>query len=404
MKTTIKHTILLASVLMLAACNKESSVATCERDITYTVTSVGTQHAASVVDKTTTVHLETEAEWQELLDRFCDWAEDGNEVTFYNGTQAASLRSIADKLSASQKSQAASLRTNTKDATTFSTTDREAMKRWMAQMEDEGLTVTVTFDSNTGTWNGTAYATAPSPTPDPLPTLGCDVLTYVCDASPMWRIILSVDTANQLMFFTGMMYDSINTFVGYNLMVPNGFCRYNYFDPQDSGYYNYYNDRVFIFIQNLDQPSQANHYCLIGNFDFSSNGFTLEFEDYAPQDLNTVISFPFVRTDEFGLMMHRCERCDVLIHMGYGEGQSYIFPRFDGDFPFEHGKFTITAVDTTASDGYGYFHEVFRLRYSITGSEPIFGTYYTDGISEDWYPLNYTTSAMWPAYFHFKKY
>ena len=389
---------------MLAACNKESSVATCERDITYTVTSVGTQHAASVVDKTTTVHLETEAEWQELLDRFCDWAEDGNEVTFYNGTQAASLRSIADKLSASQKSQAASLRTNTKDATTFSTTDREAMKRWMAQMEDEGLTVTVTFDSNTGTWNGTAYATAPSPTPDPLPTLGCDVLTYVCDASPMWRIILSVDTANQLMFFTGMMYDSINTFVGYNLMVPNGFCRYNYFDPQDSGYYNYYNDRVFIFIQNLDQPSQANHYCLIGNFDFSSNGFTLEFEDYAPQDLNTVISFPFVRTDEFGLMMHRCERCDVLIHMGYGEGQSYIFPRFDGDFPFEHGKFTITAVDTTASDGYGYFHEVFRLRYSITGSEPIFGTYYTDGISEDWYPLNYTTSAMWPAYFHFKKY
>lgn len=68
MKTTIKHTILLASVLMLAACNKESSVATRERDITYTVTSVGMQHAASVVDKTVTVHLATEAEWQALLD------------------------------------------------------------------------------------------------------------------------------------------------------------------------------------------------------------------------------------------------------------------------------------------------------------------------------------------------
>jgi hypothetical protein len=378
---------LVATALLSVGCTKCYWPEDTVRDITYTIAP-----ATSAIDNatTTTIHLETEAEWQALLDRFCGYAEDGSEVTFYNASRV-------------QNSQF-KIHNSAKDATTFSTTDREEMKRWMAQMEDEGMTVTVSYDPNTGTWNGTAYATAPSPTPDPLPTLGCDVLTYVCDASPMWRIILSVDTANQLMFFTGMMYDSINTFVGYNLMVPDGFCRYNYFDPQDSGYYNYYNDRVFIFIQNLDQPSQANHYCLIGNFDFSSNSFTLEFEDYAPQDLNTVISFPFVRTDEFGLMMHRCERCDVLIHMGYGEGQSYIFPRFDGDFPFEHGKFTITAVDATASDGYGYFHEVFRLRYSITGSEPIFGTYYTDGISEDWYPLNYTTSAMWPAYFHFKKY
>ena len=386
MKQIARLATMLAAVMLLGACNKENSVVSHVRDIVYIVTDGPLASSRqNTNNKTTTVHLETDAEWQALLDRFCDWAEEGSTVTFHHANNEA-------------KGHA------TKDATTYSTTDREEMKRWMAQMEDQGMTVTVTYDPATGTWNGTAYATAPSPTPDPLPTLGCDVLTYVCDASPMWRIILSVDTANQLMFFTGMMYDSINTFVGYNLMVPDGFCRYNYFDPQDSGYYNYYNDRVFIFIQNLDQPSQANHYCLIGNFDFSSNGFTLEFEDYAPQDLNTVISFPFVRTDEFGLMMHRCERCDVLIHMGYGEGQSYIFPRFDGDFPFEHGKFTITAVDTTASDGYGYFNEVFRLRYSITGSEPIFGTYYTDGISEDWYPLNYTTSAMWPAYFHFKKY
>ena len=388
MKQIARIATLMTAVLLTVSCTKcwwpEDTV----RDITYYLSENSEYSDNSGYSEPTTVHLTTDAEFDALLDRFCDYAQEGRTVTFYNSVPSGSTARKA----------------LTKEATTFSTTSREEMKRWMARMEDEGMTVTVTYDPTTGTWNGTAYATAPSPTPDPLPTLGCDVLTYVCDASPMWRIILSVDTANQLMFFTGMMYDSINTFVGYNLMVPDGFCRYNYFDPQDSGYYNYYNDRVFIFIQNLDQPSQANHYCLIGNFDFSSNGFTLEFEDYAPQDLNTVISFPFVRTDEFGLMMHRCERCDVLIHMGYGEGQSYIFPRFDGDFPFEHGKFTITAVDTTASDGYGYFHEVFRLRYSITGSEPIFGTYYTDGISEDWYPLNYTTSAMWPAYFHFKKY
>jgi thiamine biosynthesis lipoprotein ApbE len=142
MKTTIKLIALLANVLMLAACNKESSVATRERDITYTVTTVGTQRAASAVDKTTTVHLETEAEWQALLDRFCDYAEDGSEVTFYNANHKAA-------------------KSPTKDATTFNTTDREAMKRWMAEMEDAGKTVTVTYNSNTGTWNGTAYTTAP---------------------------------------------------------------------------------------------------------------------------------------------------------------------------------------------------------------------------------------------------
>ena len=364
---------ILAAVMMLAACYKCPPES--DHVVIYSIDE-GVEHR---------VILTYEAEWQSLLDRFCNWAEEGSVVTFYNANRSA-------------KGHAA------KDASTFSTTDREAMKRWMAQMEDQGMTVTVTYDPATGTWNGTAYATASQPTPDPLPTMAYDVVTYVCDASPMWRVILSVDTANQLMFFTNMMYDSINTFIGYNLMVPDGFCRYNYFDPQDSGYYNYYNDRVFIYIQNLDQPNQANHYCLIGNFDFSSNGFTLEFEDYAPQDLGTVISFTFVRTDEFMPMVHRCERCDVMIHMGYGEGQSYIFPRFAGDFPFEHGKFTLTTVDTMASDGYGYFGEVFRLRYDITGSEPVFGTLFVDCPCADWYPLNYTTSAMWPAYFHFDLY
>jgi hypothetical protein len=167
MKHSVKLFALLAAVLCcLTACEKNQESSDKQRDITYTVspgTQASRQHAAETAAHPVTVHLETEAEWQALLDRFCDWAEEGNKVTFYNGTQAASLRSIADKLSASQKSRAGSPRTNTKDATTFSTTDRGAMKRWMAQMEDEGMTVTVTFDSNTGTWNGTAYATAPQP-------------------------------------------------------------------------------------------------------------------------------------------------------------------------------------------------------------------------------------------------
>ena len=40
------------------------------------------------------------------------------------------------------------------------------MKRWMAQMEDEGKTVTVSYDPSSGTYHGEAYATAPHPQTD----------------------------------------------------------------------------------------------------------------------------------------------------------------------------------------------------------------------------------------------
>lgn len=142
MKHTLKIFTLIAALLTMAACEKDNEKpVNHERDITYTIAP-----AASAIDNatTTTIHLETEAEWQELLDRFCDYAEEGSEVTFYNANHKVT-------------------KSATKDATTFSTSDREAMKRWMAQMEDEGLTVTVTYDPATGTWNGTAYATAPQP-------------------------------------------------------------------------------------------------------------------------------------------------------------------------------------------------------------------------------------------------
>lgn len=142
MKHTLKIFTLFAAVLTMVACEKDNEKpVNHERDITYTIAP-----AASAIDNatTTTIHLETEAEWQELLDRFCDYAEEGSEVTFYNANHKVT-------------------KSATKDATTFSTSDREAMKRWMAQMEDEGLTVTVTYDPATGTWNGTAYANAPQP-------------------------------------------------------------------------------------------------------------------------------------------------------------------------------------------------------------------------------------------------
>ena len=116
--------------MMLAACIHDPVEVPHEREIVYTVD-----------NHTARVHLTTEQEFDALLDRFCDYVEDGKKVSFYN-----------------------SLLTGTSHATdgvTFSTSDREEMKAWMKAMEDDGKTVTVTYDSTTGTYNGMAYATAP---------------------------------------------------------------------------------------------------------------------------------------------------------------------------------------------------------------------------------------------------
>ncbi|MBP5546866.1 MAG: hypothetical protein J6X59_06290 [Bacteroidales bacterium] len=164
MKHTAKFFTLLAAILTFAACDKDKDDLRHERDIVYTV-----------AEQTTSVHLTTEAEWQQLLDRFCDYAEGGSSVTFRNAQSAN--------------------KSATKDATTFSTTDREAMKRWMAQMEDEGMTVTVTYDSQTGTWNGTAYANATSTNPDCITY----ATPYPGDAV---GVIMTFDTANHVVYIT----------------------------------------------------------------------------------------------------------------------------------------------------------------------------------------------------------
>ena len=165
MKHLLKFTFVVAAVLMLASCYK------CPPE--------GDHVVAYIVDKglEQRVYLVDNNEWQALLDRFCDYAEDGSEVTFYNASRV-------------QNSQF-KIHNSVKDATTFSTTDREAMKRWMAQMEDEGKTITVSFDPATGTYSGTAYATAPQP------QMGNGVATFVGpDYGNGLDVIVTIDSSN----------------------------------------------------------------------------------------------------------------------------------------------------------------------------------------------------------------
>ena len=129
---TIKLFALLAAVLTFAACEPEPPQMQHVRNIVYTVD-----------EQTTTVQLFTEEEFDALLDRFCDYAESGSSVSFYNANRATKGAS--------------------KESVTYSTSSREQMKAWMRQMEDAGKTVTVTYDSNSGTYNGTAYVSASQP-------------------------------------------------------------------------------------------------------------------------------------------------------------------------------------------------------------------------------------------------
>ncbi len=118
----------------MTSCEKENSESNNQtREIFYTVS----EHSALSVFDGTTVRLTTEAEFDALLDRFCDYTQSGEQVMFV-GTRPSQMKGNASDT-----------------PTTISTSDREELKAWMKEMEKAGKTVRVTYDN--GTWNGTAY-------------------------------------------------------------------------------------------------------------------------------------------------------------------------------------------------------------------------------------------------------
>lgn len=134
---------LIAALVSLAACTKpetpETPAATLERMIVYAVDNDESRQS-----------LKSEAEWETMVDRFCDYAQEGHAVTFYNMTSHP-------------VSQQTLKRGGHKEVTTISTTSRDKIKDWMKEMEREGKTVNVVYDKNTGTWRGTAYISVARP-------------------------------------------------------------------------------------------------------------------------------------------------------------------------------------------------------------------------------------------------
>lgn len=146
MKKICRFTVMLVlSALCLMACSKQENLANegnegnegvnnKERVIVYTVGQSESQRA-----------LATEAEWDALLDQLCDQAQMGTEVTFYN--MSPTTCHIGKNSN------------GTKSPISFSTTSRDEIKAWMKEMEEQGRTVRVSYDSATGTWSGVAYTT-----------------------------------------------------------------------------------------------------------------------------------------------------------------------------------------------------------------------------------------------------
>ena len=147
MNSIIKLTTLLSAMaLTFVACEKTDNPAggntivtpaAKERTIIYAVSNSENRQV-----------LKTEAEWDAMLERFCDQAASGSEVVFYNMDQTTYLHGSTKGLS--------------KENRTINTTSREEMKAWMKEMEKEGRTVRVSYDEGSGTWHGEAYATAPA--------------------------------------------------------------------------------------------------------------------------------------------------------------------------------------------------------------------------------------------------
>ncbi|MBP5516710.1 MAG: hypothetical protein J6X86_07165 [Bacteroidales bacterium] len=139
MKKILTSLMGLMFMASLVGCDNDepSNDVTLERDIYYSIN----EGSAASGFSSTTAHINTESEFDALLDRFCNYAQGGAQVMFCSSRTSSKASS-----------------TSTGTGTSINTTNREELKAWMKEMEKAGKTVHVTYDNDSGTWYGRAYA------------------------------------------------------------------------------------------------------------------------------------------------------------------------------------------------------------------------------------------------------
>ena len=135
---------IVAVMLCATACNKIDHTDPIDIEQTCMIVYTVDNHESRTMVK-------SKSDWETLLNQFCDYAQDGKSVTFYNLSSQPSDMHSGKSLMGSKEGTT---------PTTITTSNREEIKAWMRKMEQAGKTVNVTYDRNTGVWSGTAYANA----------------------------------------------------------------------------------------------------------------------------------------------------------------------------------------------------------------------------------------------------
>jgi hypothetical protein len=222
----------LAVVFCFASCEKtpvnvnhDPEEVSHERDIFYSVSEIPGMPSFSG----TTAHLSTEAEWDALLDQFCEMARSGEQVTFCNTRPSVGTKGIKD---------------NSTTPNTIITQNRDELKAWMKEMEKAGRTINVTFDDGTGTWHGTA-CTCLNPQAGQAEEMTC-IGTLVLTGIPVvdepiqgtvWAIRTS-DNSVYILTIQGMMLwneseEPMTLLDGYEVTVSGLSCTYTDIDGND---------------------------------------------------------------------------------------------------------------------------------------------------------------------------
>lgn len=140
----------------------------------------GEQTIAYTVDQDISeITLQSDAEWDGLIGKLLDYAEDGRAVSFYNTGRKVTLQGAAAKAKGTGQG---------KSDQTITTTSREKIKAWCREKEAEGKTVTIVYNKTTGEWSGTAYVLGPRET---APDVEADYYYYEEDGQ---RVQCAIDT------------------------------------------------------------------------------------------------------------------------------------------------------------------------------------------------------------------